>query len=802
MVEILFPLEPIEKETMLSLTYRLAENNMLKPSTFVSSFLLPNLGEQNRNNIVPSLDGVSLFYGYFHAEPAVRDKVRFFLDHSIYGGYAPFISAGQQMQIINKAFRSPNQFKSFNSSQNGITQKLLYCPECRKHDMERYGHPVYYTVHQMPGITVCPYHHVPLVSHKYTSLKKLFEQDEQDTAVTVSPIDWENRYADFALSLLDAELDTNIAEIVDVIFERINMLGWTDNHYEGLKSHIKSENVVQLAGVNIDYFMKVQMIQRLYLDVSQCVAMLCLLFDNPSQINEHLQKQKDRSSIRSFLKIAIGKYNVFEPFKSNILEMECLETKEHFITTVFGFDAGWREPSADIDKSEEEKFAELFNNVTDGTYELQSSYDSMDSRLKILHKKCGNVITPRARSFLIDGSRCACENKLSFTDAAKAVAENEGYTLIAFNGTEKLCTIRHDECGTEVQCIYRNFIRHPNCPKCTAKQQYNIKEYSNTVQQLVGNEYAVIKIDGNAVGMAAIRHNTCGQISTYRANRFLMGQRCPFCHRLYTEDKFREAVTSLSNGRYSIGRRIYPDKSEYEIIDCETGESKILTSAFILQELRRPTPSQVLPLDSKGEDVIVTTSYDKVLQFLQNKYRPDDYIFLEDIHLADITYVNIKHAVSHLTQREILYKLAPGVYCFSDIKIDADKYINEKYLNRHGTHIGYLYGKSLAYSLGIIRNEPDMIYITTNAESQTHGRKKTVMNHKLRIQGSSVFITDENIPILEILDLLKTGFHFGYKVRPAINLLIAENNITKEDIKPYLPYFSENVQKAAAKLWR
>ena len=149
MVEILFPLEPIEKETMLSLTYRLAENNMLKPSTFVSSFLLPNLGEQNRNNIVPSLDGVSLFYGYFHAEPAVRDKVRFFLDHSIYGGYAPFISAGQQMQIINKAFRSPNQFKSFNSSQNGITQKLLYCPECRKHDMERYGHPVYYTVHQL-----------------------------------------------------------------------------------------------------------------------------------------------------------------------------------------------------------------------------------------------------------------------------------------------------------------------------------------------------------------------------------------------------------------------------------------------------------------------------------------------------------------------------------------------------------------------------------------------------------------------------------------------------------------------------
>lgn len=791
MPKIPLALEPMPDELMISYLYRLAQRNEMSFSMFINRFIYPNSGLERRNQQDIKYDANTAFSGFYEAESSHPDRARFYLDRSIYGAAAPFMTHGQQMLMVNEAFRTQNNLSGLIPKQNSTITELKYCPVCAEEDKKK-GIRYYRRKHNLPGINVCPVHGCVLKIHHIKAENRLFEITSEDLDCPVTDAAWEKQYALFAAALLDAEIDTDITAVSNAVFRKL----WDDhlagNDYQPLRDLITHRNVSQMMNVDITHFMRISMISPVYVDKAACLALVCLLFNNIDELKAALKPDYDL--MLRVLNEAAADYDIYKPFRMSLLSMRHKDSGERFVTTGYGFLSGWREPSADIGKSEADKAYEIFDNVTDGTYELMGSFTGMDKPLLIRHMTCGKILHPRARAFLVDGARCTCESQISFKEAADRVAGVGPYTLLEFTRTENACRIRHDTCGTVfIVDRYRNFLRHPHCPECDANQVYDEQSYKKVVEDLVGDEYTVIDVPDRAVSMIQIRHNVCGKTTEYRANRFLAGQRCPYCSHMYRDKDFRECVTSLSNGQYRIGKRIKARDSDYEIIHVKTGGTRVMDALYILQELRRPTPSKALPLAGKGRDYVPETVKSRLLFLLQSEYKADDLIFLEDVRLADVEKTIIKTRMQNLAKAGSIYNLMPGVYSFSNIMPDAERYIRERYLIRQGHVIGINASESLAYELGIFDEEPGTWYIMTNKESQTHGRKKTVMGIQIRIQGSPVLIMDSNADILKVLEMLKMRFKRGWDVYPALRKFVGDHNLSKDDFRPYLKYYSDHV---------
>lgn len=64
---------------------------------------------------------------------------------------------------------------------------------------------------------------------------------------------------------------------------------------------------------------------------------------------------------------------------------------------------------------ENHEFARLVDKMTEGEYEAVGNFISMNNKVALIHKKCGNVVHIKPRVFLYGTSRCPCETT-SFND--------------------------------------------------------------------------------------------------------------------------------------------------------------------------------------------------------------------------------------------------------------------------------------------------------------------------------------------------------------------------------------------------
>ena len=239
------------------------------------------------------------------------------------------------------------------------------------------------------------------------------------------------------------------------------------------------------------------------------------------------------------------------------------------------------------------------------------------------------------------------------------------------------------------------------------------------MKELVGDEYVALQFDDSKKMKAVMRHERCGTVFKMLPGSFLRGNRCTKCRDMYPENDFRQIVPSLSLGRYQVGKHLDTVRNIYEIIDTETGKIQQLEQKYIMQELKRPTMSEVLPLNKKA-NVDDRLNKSVVLElFLRKHYVANDLIFLEDVKIEGMGYPVIKRAFQNLCKHKIVYNQMEGLYSLTSFDVTAERVIYEKYICRGHQTIGFLYGESLAYELGIINEKPDMIYIVK--ENQNSG---------------------------------------------------------------------------------
>lgn len=102
----------------------------------------------------------------------------------------------------------------------------------------------------------------------------------------------------------------------------------------------------------------------------------------------------------------------------------------------------------------QEEFEERFYAIYDkNDFEVLSEYKTYNSQIKVLHKKCGRILTRSADNWLREMTKfvCECEDPeyLSQEEYEKLFYEKYGdkYTLVSYSGIKRKVKIKHNKCG-------------------------------------------------------------------------------------------------------------------------------------------------------------------------------------------------------------------------------------------------------------------------------------------------------------------------------------------------------------------
>lgn len=340
------------------------------------------------------------------------------------------------------------------------------------------------------------------------------------------------------------------------------------------------------------------------------------------------------------------------------------------------------------------------------------------------------------------------------------------------------------------------FIEKWACPSCSGTLKNKAadsitSDFREQVKDLTGDEYSVLSDFTKQNDSVTLRHNKCGNVFTIKARAFLGGQRCPKCHQFLKNDQFIKTVTELSGGQYRIVSQ--RTKNLFTIEDVSTHKRVDLSESKILQELRRPTPSPILPAEKKKKEPYVKTAVNDIWSWITENIPHGQPIFIDDIKIDGMTYQILKARLSTLcTKKNLIKRIGFGIYAYPEDDFTYEDVIEAKYLMRNGHHIGYPTGESALYYLGMITEKPEGYRLATNLETESNktGRTTKFFDRPLRIKGSVVLVTDGNWQVLMVLDVcvnLKKYLHGGNEpeARKILRDYVKKNGLKPEDFSEY-----------------
>lgn len=199
------------------------------------------------------------------------------------------------------------------------------------------------------------------------------------------------------------------------------------------------------------------------------------------------------------------------------------------------------------------------------------------------------------------------------------------------------------------------------------------------------------------------------------------------------------------------------------------------------------------------------TQYDKVFEFLKNKYRENDPIFLTDISIPDIKAVSVRQQLKKLIDDGRIKRFDTGIYYIprkslfkSGSSLSIDEVIRRKYLVDGNTKCGYISGLSFANKLGLTTQVP-MVYEICSNKATTDYRDITIGKFRVVIRRPHIAVNDDNVLVLQFLDLLKDVTDIseveGYELNERLLNYLKKKEIKFDVLKPYLAYYPDKIYK-------
>jgi PHP family Zn ribbon phosphoesterase len=236
-----------------------------------------------------------------------------------------------------------------------------------------------------------------------------------------------------------------------------------------------------------------------------------------------------------------------------------------------------------------EQFKKEVFDLEGNEYTVLDEYINGKTKIRMLHGKCGFEYKVTPFNF-ISGKRCPkCggtmpKNTEQFKKEVTDLVGNEYEVLGEYTNTNTKIKILHSKCGHEYKVKPSDFLRGIRCPKCFGTPLKTTEQFKKEVFGLVGNEYEVLGdyIRGKIkIGML---HSKCGYEYAVTPFSFISGVRCPKCGGTMPKntEQFIKEVFDLVGNEYEVLGEYINNRIKIKILHSKCGyEYKVKPSDFI-----------------------------------------------------------------------------------------------------------------------------------------------------------------------------------------------------------------------------
>ena len=195
----------------------------------------------------------------------------------------------------------------------------------------------------------------------------------------------------------------------------------------------------------------------------------------------------------------------------------------------------------------------------------------------------------------------------------------------------------------------------------------------------------------------------------------------------------------------------------------------------------------------------------EVYEYIENKYKPNEPIFLAELDIPDMKPVSVRQQMKKLTEEGRLKRFDAGIYYIpkksmfrSGSTLSIDEVIRKKYLQDGVNRCGYVGGILFANQPGLTTQVPALYEVYTN-KATTEYRETKLANLRVILRKPYCEIDTENAETLQFLDLIKEVVDIsevdGEELTKRLLGYMKKKNIGFESMKPFLPYYPDRIYK-------
>ena len=564
------------------------------------------------------------------------------LDTTLIPVLAPFMRDEKRDSYILKACGYPETLGIANS--RTLIGRYCYCPLCRQEDYKAYGTSYLHRMHHLPGVSVCLTHRVPLVDIKSGAEVSRAGMSVQDTCTGLF------------LDLLKDPVVCSYEEMRKGLVKRLSEMA------QGKSPYVEACDLLHGIGYTSckDADDVSSGLAAGFLPVEAVMNLAGYCFESAAEMRRYICHTDDEDGFRKETERLGFNVKEYSPLLAQILHREC---GTGFYAPPSAFRRGMRCPVCDSTMTSDALFQRIAACTDDG-YRPETEYRGPNRKIRLRHCSCGNSFEVMARRFLYDGRRCGCGRAVTREKAASRLAEKGPYTLLEYDSMDGPVKIRSDACGHIFRVnSLRKFLDAPYCRTCRPAET-DEEIFRHEIMALTGMEYGYISGYEGRTRLVKMRHHSVRgdhDFSMMPAS-FLSGRRCPYCKKQVKKKDFMRTVWDLSSGRYEVTG--FSGDTRCRVLDRENGKEREFERGFVLQELQRPTPSEVLPhirIDTSG---YCRNTMEKVLKAAREMYPGEsDEIKAGEIAVDGMTRTQVMRVVNRqLTKAGYVVQTRRGIY--------------------------------------------------------------------------------------------------------------------------------------------
>lgn len=234
-------------------------------------------------------------------------------------------------------------------------------------------------------------------------------------------------------------------------------------------------------------------------------------------------------------------------------------------------------------RKRQEQFEKELLKIHGDEFTLVGPYENNRTKVKVLHKPCGNLVELSPAS-LLTGCGCSiCSNTYKRTTDQFQTELNK-YTdklIVEGNYTGRFDTVRvrHTVCGNSFDTTPKSLIKslesnsaYDGCPFCAKNKKRDTEAFEKELAAVYGDEYKVKGEYINAHTPILIEHTLCGNSDYYEPDALLTGRRvCPYCAGTIGENFVKTILNEyLDESCFYKPQKTFPDLKSKALLrfDC------------------------------------------------------------------------------------------------------------------------------------------------------------------------------------------------------------------------------------------